>query len=131
MADTADAGTAPERREWTVTGMDCAACGAKIRGAVERLPGVGAVDVRVMGERLALDLQPGTTPPERIEGAVRALGYGIAPRGAARPKGAGAFVVPGAAVAERDDAAAGAAARRQDLRVRRARDRGRRRLHPR
>ncbi|WP_417750582.1 heavy metal translocating P-type ATPase [Rubellimicrobium aerolatum] len=79
--------------------MDCAACGAKVRGAVERLPGVARVDVMVMGERLTLDLAPGTTPPERIEGAVKALGYGIAPRGAARPKGLKAFVLPGQAAA--------------------------------
>ena len=28
--------------EWTVSGMDCGSCAAKVRGAVERLPGVSA-----------------------------------------------------------------------------------------
>ena len=40
--------------EWRVTGMDCGSCAAKVRGAVERLPGVGDVDVALMTERLRL-----------------------------------------------------------------------------
>ena len=70
-------------REWTVTGMDCAGCVSKVRGAVERLPGVSEVDVALMSERLRLTLDAGTTPPERVEAAVKALGYGIAERAAA------------------------------------------------
>ena len=33
------------QHEWRVTGMDCGACAGKVRGAVERLPGVEGVDV--------------------------------------------------------------------------------------
>lgn len=87
----------PERREWTVTGMDCASCSGKITRALERLPGVGEVSVALMTERLSLTLVPGTTGPEAIEGAVRKLGFQIAPRGqaVARKK---AFVLPGQAL---------------------------------
>ena len=80
------AGQEAERREWIVTGMDCAACTLKVTRAVERLPGVSGVNVALMAERLSLDLAPGGATAEAIEGAVRKLGYGIAPggQGAAR-----------------------------------------------
>ncbi len=66
--------------EWTVTGMDCAACATKIRGALERLPGVDDVSVAVMAERLKLTLDEAQTGRDTVEAAVRKLGYGIAPR---------------------------------------------------
>ena len=47
--------------EWTVTGMDCAACATKIKNAVGRLPGVTDVNVAIMSERLKLTLADGTT----------------------------------------------------------------------
>lgn len=83
-----------ERREWTITGMDCASCSTKVTRAVERLPGVTEVRVALMTERLSLNLQPGTTEPEFIEGIIRKLGFGIAPKGqdVLRKK---AFVLPG------------------------------------
>ncbi|WP_019015913.1 heavy metal translocating P-type ATPase [Elioraea tepidiphila] len=54
--------------------MDCASCVAKVTKAVERLPGVSAVEVNLMAERLTLHLDaPGQ--PEAIEAQVAALGY--------------------------------------------------------
>src|SRR5690606_29167469 len=64
--------------EWTVSGMDCASCANKVRRAVERLPGVGDVDVALMTERLRLTLDEGQTPRDQIEATVKRLGYGIA-----------------------------------------------------
>ncbi|MGR3630066.1 MAG: heavy metal translocating P-type ATPase, partial [Sulfitobacter sp.] len=92
----ADGNTA--QREWRVTGMDCGACAAKVRGAVERLPGVADVDVALMSERLRLTLDEGETSPERIEKAVHGIGFGISPKGtkAERPKGG--FILPDDAV---------------------------------
>ncbi|SFP84833.1 heavy metal translocating P-type ATPase [Tranquillimonas alkanivorans] len=94
--------------EWRVTGMDCGACAGKVRGAVERLPGVEEVDVALMAERLRLTLDDSRTPPDRVEKAVRAIGFGISSKGAApeKPKGGfilpdGAFPAPGAASADR------------------------------
>ncbi|ARC37752.1 heavy metal translocating P-type ATPase [Paracoccus yeei] len=84
-----------ERREWTVTGMDCAACMTKVTRAVERLPGVSDVRVALMAERLSLNLAPGMTEPETIEGTVRKLGFGIAPKGQQAPRKK-AFVLPDA-----------------------------------
>ncbi len=81
-----------ESQEWTVSGMDCASCAVKIRTAVERLPGVSDVNVAVMAEKLTLKLEPGTTPPDKIEAAVVKLGFGI---GATKAK---TFMLPGAKV---------------------------------
>ena len=83
-----------QQREWRVTGMDCGSCAAKVRGAVERLPGVERVDVALMAERLRLTLDETQTPPERIEQAVRGVGFGIAPKGARPEKPKGGFVLP-------------------------------------
>ncbi|EKD61085.1 MAG: hypothetical protein ACD_54C00409G0004 [uncultured bacterium] len=85
----------PESQEWAVTGMDCAACGTKIRTAVERLPGVSDVNVAIMAEKLTLKLEPGTTPRDKIEATVVKLGYGI---GATKASKAKAFVMPTKAV---------------------------------
>ncbi len=80
--------------EWRVTGMDCGSCAAKVRGAVERLPGVAGVDVALMTERLRLTLDEGETLPAQVEKAVRAIGFGIAPKGAAPERPEGGFVLP-------------------------------------
>lgn len=95
-----------ERREWTVTGMDCAACTTKVVRAVERLPGVSDVKVALITERLSLDLVPNSTAPEVIEGAVRKLGFGIAPKGQQAPRKK-AFVLPDAGPAAKAEDGAG------------------------
>ncbi|WP_323038976.1 heavy metal translocating P-type ATPase [Gemmobacter sp.] len=74
--------TEPLRREWTVGGMDCAACTVKVTRAVERLPGISDVSVALMGERLTLTLDPAQADATQVEDVVRKLGYAIAPRGA-------------------------------------------------
>jgi Cd2+/Zn2+-exporting ATPase len=55
--------------------MDCAACVAKVTRAVERLPGIAAVEVNLMAERLALDLGGGVEALEAVEAQIAALGY--------------------------------------------------------
>jgi Cd2+/Zn2+-exporting ATPase len=71
--------------DWTITGMDCGSCATKVRDAVARLPGVAGVEVGLMTERLRLTLDESLTAPADVEATVRALGYGIEPRG--RPTG--------------------------------------------
>lgn len=92
----ADGDTA--QREWRVTGMDCGACASKVRGAVERLPGVDDVDVALMAERLRLTLDPNKTSAESVEKAVRGIGFGISPKGAKPEKPKGGFILPDDAV---------------------------------
>ncbi len=86
-------GTAGQR-EWRVTGMDCGSCAAKLRGAVERLPGVTDVDVTLMTERLRLTLDEGKTKSEQVEKAVRGIGFGIAPMGERPETPKDGFVLP-------------------------------------
>ncbi|PFG65104.1 Cd2+/Zn2+-exporting ATPase [Thioclava sp. ES.031] len=85
---------ATDLQEWRVTGMDCGSCAAKVRGAVEALPGVEAVEVTLMNERLRLRLDAATTSRESVETAVRRLGFGISVKGAAPEKPKGGFVLP-------------------------------------
>ena len=66
---------AANRVVWRVEGMDCASCVAKVTKAVERLPGVSAVEVNLMAERLSVSLAPGGTTAETVEEQVAALGY--------------------------------------------------------
>ncbi|PVA07601.1 heavy metal translocating P-type ATPase [Thalassorhabdomicrobium marinisediminis] len=82
------------QREWRVTGMDCGACASKVRGAVQRLPGVADVDVALMAERLRLTLDESRTTAAKVEKAVRGVGFGIAPKGAAPEKPKGSFILP-------------------------------------
>ncbi|WP_426959852.1 heavy metal translocating P-type ATPase [Muricoccus radiodurans] len=55
--------------------MDCASCVATVRNAVERLPGVSAVEVNLMAERLTVQRLPGGTAAAAIERQVSGLGY--------------------------------------------------------
>ena len=64
---------------WKVGGMDCASCATKIRGAVERLPGVSAVKLSVMSETMSLALDESVGSREAIEKRVASLGYTTAP----------------------------------------------------
>ena len=73
MAATSQAET--KTLSWKVGGMDCASCATKIRGAVERLPGVSDVKLSVMSETLTLSLDSAQTTPEAIEKRVSGLGY--------------------------------------------------------
>ncbi len=88
-----------ERHDWMISGMDCAACAARIARALERLPGVVDVQVGVMSERLSLRLERGTTAPETVEATVRSLGYGIARKG--QGTGKRGFAVPTASADDR------------------------------
>uniref|UniRef100_UPI0035B007E4 heavy metal translocating P-type ATPase n=1 Tax=Paenirhodobacter enshiensis TaxID=1105367 RepID=UPI0035B007E4 len=75
--------------EWRISGMDCAACASRIRGAVERLPGVADVELAVMSEKLKLNLDETATSRETVEKTVRALGYGIGATGKMQASGGG------------------------------------------
>lgn len=79
--------------DWTVSGMDCASCATKVRGAVSRLPGVRDVEIGIMSERLRLTVDERLTDTDKIEKTVRALGYGIQTRAAGKKD----FVIPGSA----------------------------------
>ena len=56
----------PEILSWKVTGMDCGGCAAKVRGAIEKMPGVSDVSVSLMSETLKVTLAGTTTSGEAI-----------------------------------------------------------------
>lgn len=60
---------------WKVGGMDCGSCAAKIRGAVERLPGVSEVKISVVSETLSIHLDEGRTDRATVEAKIKSLGY--------------------------------------------------------
>ena len=66
---------ASEDLTFSVGGMDCGSCAAKIETALSRLPGVGDVKVSVARERLNLSLAENKTPVEKIEDTLRKLGF--------------------------------------------------------
>lgn len=73
-------------RQYTVTGMSCAACSARVEKAVAGLPGVESCSVSLLTNTMAVE---GTAQDKDIIGAIEAAGYGAAVKGqnpgAARP----------------------------------------------
>ena len=75
-ASPADSDDTPgEVLTWRVEGMDCASCVAKVRTAVERLPGISSVEVNLMAERLTLRRSADGAKPAEVERQIGALGY--------------------------------------------------------
>jgi Cd2+/Zn2+-exporting ATPase len=70
----------PSDYRFELTGMDCAACGAKIEKAVSRISGASKVAVGMQTESLTVNLK---TPDKVVEvaEAVQKLGYGIRQKG--------------------------------------------------
>ena len=74
-------------KQYTVTGMSCAACSARVEKAVVKVPGVKACAVSLLTNSMGVE---GTADPEAVIAAVKAAGYGAALKGdngPARPAG--------------------------------------------
>ena len=76
-------------KQYTVTGMTCAACQARVERAVSAVPGVEGCAVSLLTNSMGVE---GTASPEAIVAAVEEAGYGAAPKdgGAASSATAGA-----------------------------------------
>ena len=72
--------------QYTVTGMSCAACQARVEKAVSKVEGVSSCNVSLLTNTLAVE---GTASPEAVMQAVENAGYGAAPKGAGSAAGAG------------------------------------------
>ena len=66
------------KQKFTVTGMTCSACSAHVTKAVEKLPGVEAVNVNLLGGSMLVEYDPASESPEDIIAAVDTAGYGAA-----------------------------------------------------
>jgi len=65
--------------QYTVTGMSCAACQARVEKAVGQVPGVSAVSVSLLTNSMGVE---GTASREAVIRAVEAAGYGAGLKGA-------------------------------------------------
>lgn len=70
--------------QYTVTGMSCAACSARVEKAVSKVPGVKSCSVSLLTNSMGVE---GTALPETIIAAVEAAGYGAAKKGSGRTEG--------------------------------------------
>ena len=66
-------------KQYTVTGMSCAACATRVEKAVAKAPGVTSCSVSLLTNSLGVE---GTASDAEIVAAVRNAGYGAAPKGA-------------------------------------------------
>ena len=71
--------------QYTVTGMSCAACSARVEKAVAKVPGVSSVSVSLLTNSMGVE---GTAPAEAVIKAVVDAGYGASLKGAAASPGA-------------------------------------------
>ncbi len=71
--------------QYTVTGMSCAACQARVEKAVSKVPGVSQCAVSLLTNSMGVE---GTADEAAIIKAVEDAGYGAAPRGKERQQSA-------------------------------------------
>ena len=62
-------------KQYTVTGMSCAACSARVEKAVAKVPGVTACSVSLLTNSMGVE---GSADPAAVIAAVEAAGYGAA-----------------------------------------------------
>lgn len=74
------------KKKFTVTGMTCAACAAGIERTVNKIDGVSACAVSLMGECMEAEFDESRTNAEQIAAAVKSLGYGASDYGAVTVK---------------------------------------------
>lgn len=67
-------------RQFTVTGMSCAACQTRVEKAVNGVPGITSCNVSLLTNAMGVE---GTASDEAIIQAVQKAGYGASPKGAA------------------------------------------------
>ncbi len=65
--------------QYTVTGMSCAACSARVEKAVSAVPGVPSCSVSLLTNSMGVE---GTASAEAVVSAVQAAGYGASLKGA-------------------------------------------------
>ena len=69
--------------QYTVTGMSCAACSARVEKAVSKLDGVTSCSVSLLTNSMGVE---GEVPAEKVIEAVEAAGYGASKKSADRAK---------------------------------------------
>ncbi len=70
-------------QQYSVTGMSCAACSARVEKAVSAVPGVTSCAVSLLTNSMGVE---GSATPDDIIAAVRKAGYGASVKGAGAPR---------------------------------------------
>ena len=65
-------------KQYTVTGMSCAACSSRVEKAISKVPGVTACSVSLLTNSMGVE---GDVPPETVIHAVEDAGYGASLKG--------------------------------------------------
>ena len=68
-------------QQYTITGMSCAACSARVEKAVSAVPGVTSCSVSLLTNSMGVE---GSAAPEAVIAAVENAGYGASAKGAQR-----------------------------------------------
>ncbi|MBQ8074514.1 MAG: heavy metal translocating P-type ATPase [Oscillospiraceae bacterium] len=71
--------------QYTITGMSCAACSARVEKAVSKVPGVSSCSVSLLTNSMGVE---GSASPADIIRAVTEAGYGAAPKGTSQKNSA-------------------------------------------
>ena len=79
------------RRVFSVRGMSCAACSARVEKAVSAVPGVSSCAASLLLNELGVE---GDAPDADVVAAVEKAGYGCSPKGAEEPAASGAAAAP-------------------------------------
>ena len=87
--------------QYTVTGMSCAACSARVEKAVSKVPGVTSCSVSLLTNSMGVE---GTASAADIIAAVTEAGYGAALKGGAKAAGQAGSAGASAALAAAEDA---------------------------
>jgi len=66
---------ATQRADLSIEGMTCASCSVTVRTAVNKLEGIGTIEVDVDGGSAAVTYDPAKTSPEAIATAITGAGY--------------------------------------------------------
>ena len=85
--------------QYTVTGMSCAACQARVEKAVSKVPGVSSVSVSLLTNTMGVE---GTADAAQIIKAVEDAGYGASEKGGASKEQAGSSSLAAKIAAEED-----------------------------
>ena len=84
-----------KKEKFTVTGMTCSACSARVQKAVEKIEGTADVTVNLLTNSMQLQYDERETNPDAIIKAVAAAGYGASVKGrTAQQDAAGAGADP-------------------------------------
>ena len=67
-------------KQYTVTGMSCAACSSRVEKAVSKVPGVTSCSVSLLTNSMGVE---GSASAQDIISAVEAAGYGASKKGMA------------------------------------------------